>query len=156
MGNCVNKYSIQNLDESKFKKFSLNGIKTNCKILSIYDGDSITIGCKVWGRYFKLKVRMFGYDSPEMKPLLNKPHREKEIQKAKEAKLFLQNQCNNKKLLIEFLEFDKYGRALGKLYIVDRRFCQKRLISINKLMIDNNHGYEYYGGTKKLTKIINI
>tara|TARA_B100001093_G_scaffold331828_1_gene316850 strand:+ start:298 stop:756 length:459 start_codon:yes stop_codon:yes gene_type:complete len=151
MGNCINKYSIQNLDDEKFKKFSLNGITTKCKVLSIYDGDTITIGCKIWGKYFKIKVRMYGYDSPEMKPPKNKPGREKEIKKAKEAKQFLQDNIDKKRLIIEFLEFDKYGRALGNLYIIERRFCQKRLISINKLMIDNNHGYEYFGGTKKLT-----
>ena len=117
----------------------------------MYDGDTITIGCKVWGKYFKLKVRMFGYDSPEMKPLKIKPNRELEIKQAKLAKKFLQEQCKNKRLLIDFLEFDKYGRALGNLYVVERDLCGKRLISINNLMIDSNHGYAYYGGTKKST-----
>lgn len=149
MGNCLNLNNINNKKNENFKKFTLSGIKARCKIISIYDGDTITIGCKIWNNYFKLKVRMYGYDSPEMKPPKNKPDREIEIRKAKEAKNFLKNKVENKKLIIEFLDFDKYGRALGNLYIIEYRFCQKRLISINKLMIDNNHGYPYFGGTKK-------
>lgn len=148
MGNCFS--NIDKIDNSKFNKFSLNGITTKCKILSIYDGDTITIGCKVWHNYFKIKVRMYGYDSPEMKPPRNKPGRDLEIEKAKKAKKFLNEITKNKNLKIEFLDFDKYGRALGNLYIIQKINCVKsKDVLVNKIMIDNNHGYPYFGGTKK-------
>ena len=93
---------------------------------------------------------MYGYDSPEMKPPRNKPGRNLEIEKAKKAKKFLNEITKNKNLKIEFLDFDKYGRALGNLYIIQKINCVKsKDVLVNKIMIDNNHGYPYFGGTKK-------
>ena len=83
MGNCIAGNSIQKKDDKIFQKFTLKGIKTYCKVLSIYDGDTITIGCKVWGKYFKLKIRMFGYDSPEMKPPKRSTENKKSIRQKK-------------------------------------------------------------------------
>ena len=37
--------------------------------------------------------------------------------------------------------FDKYGRLLGTLI--------SNNLNINKHMVDNGHGYEYFGGTKQ-------
>jgi len=41
-----------------------------CKVLSCYDGDTITIAVKLEDEIFKTKVRMFGYDLPKIKPYL--------------------------------------------------------------------------------------
>ena len=41
--------------------------------------------------------------------------------------------------------FDKYGRLLGELFV-----NQEDEISVNQQMIDNNYGYVYHGGTKKV------
>ena len=40
--------------------------------------------------------------------------------------------------------FDKYGRLLGEIYV-----NKDDTESVNKLMVKNEYGYEYHGGTKK-------
>ena len=86
MGNFFNKKNFKGINEESFKTFSLEGLNTYCCILSIYDGDTCTIGFKWKGELFKTKIRMLGYDSPEMKPRLNVENREQEIQAAHRAK----------------------------------------------------------------------
>ena len=39
------------------------------------------------------------------------------------------------------MKFDKYGRILVKVY--------KNNVDINQWMIDQGHGYPYYGGKKE-------
>ena len=88
---------------------------------------------------------MYGYDSPEMKPRLNIPNRNQEIENAKAAKKYLSNIVLNTIIEFESMGFDKYGRLLGKIYKLS--YCSKE--DINQLMIDQGYGYAYYGGTKK-------
>ena len=149
MGNILNRIYIDKLNKDSFKKFTLKNIKVPCKIINIYDGDTLTIGCRIWNNNFKIKVRMYGYDSPELRPKLNILNRISIIEKAIDAKNFLANICHNKKLFVEFLDMDKYGRPLANIYIIKRIFCSKTLISVNDEMIKNGHGYSYFGGKKK-------
>ena len=115
--------------------------KYNAKVVDVYDGDTITItilnNCSIQ----KHKLRMLGYDSPEMKPRLNIPNRAEEIKKANEAKFFLSELILNKLVLADITGFDKYGRLLGTIIFNN--------ININNVMLEKGHGYEYYGGTKK-------
>ena len=151
MGNFLNKTSFNHINEDSFKTFSLEGLNTYCRILSIYDGDTCTIGFKWKGEYFKTKVRMLGYDSPEMKPRLNVENRDQEIEAAHKAKEFLDTSTKDKVLWIEFKKFDKYGRPLAILYTEDSWCmcpCTRTRLNINDLMIEKGHGYAYEGGTK--------
>jgi len=84
---------------------------------------------------------MCGYDSPEMKPLKTHPHREVEVAKAKEARQALIDQTVGYNLFIRIRGFDKYGRLLGDLY--------NGRTHVNRFMIENGYGYEYYGGKKR-------
>lgn len=117
-----------------------------CKVVDVYDGDTVTIVIYNKFGFEKHKLRMYGYDSPEIKPKLNLPNREQEIEKAKKAKKYLSDLVLNKIFKFESMGYDKYGRLLGKLYIIN--LCSDN-IEINQLMIDSNYGYPYYGGTKK-------
>ena len=117
----------------------------NCKVVDVYDGDTVTIVLFNKLSFEKHKLRMYGYDSPEMKPKLDLPNRDQEISKAKQAKKYLSDLVLNKILKFESMGYDKYGRLLGKLYIVNN--CSKQ--EINQLMIDLGHGYPYYGGSKQ-------
>tara|TARA_Y100000389_G_scaffold27418_1_gene23521 strand:- start:2938 stop:3390 length:453 start_codon:yes stop_codon:yes gene_type:complete len=121
--------------------WSLAGKKLKCKPVHIYDGDTIHVIIILNNKPCKWKVRMLGYDSPEMKPLKSKENREDEIKRAKEARDALKSLIFNKVVEIEFGEFDKYGRPLGTI-------CANK-ININEWMIKNNHGYPYNGGTKR-------
>lgn len=115
-----------------------------CKVVDVYDGDTVTIVLYNKFSYEKHKLRMYGYDSPEMKPRLDKENRDDEIRKAKLAKEFLTDLLLNKIVEFESMGYDKYGRLLGKLYIIN--YCDKQ--EVNMLMIDKGHGYAYFGGTK--------
>tara|TARA_B110000046_G_C12760347_1_gene300608 strand:+ start:256 stop:597 length:342 start_codon:yes stop_codon:yes gene_type:complete len=110
-------------------------------VVDVYDGDTVTIVLYNKFGYEKHKLRMFGYDSPEMKPRLNIANRDIEIKKAKKAKLYLSNIVLNKIVTFESMGYDKYGRLLGKLFYNGTE--------LNKLMIQKGHGYQYYGGTKR-------
>ena len=95
---------------------------------------------------------MYGYDSPEMKPKLDLENREEEIRKAHEAKNYLISLIGEKKIVwIKFMKFDKYGRALANLYKINTGCCISKDLnkSINDIMIEEGHGYAYFGGTKK-------
>jgi len=157
MGNFFNKKRLTSINNDSFKTFSLKGLNTYCRILSIYDGDTCTIGFKWKGEFFKTKVRMLGYDSPEMKPRKNVEKRDEEIAAAHRAKEFLDNSTKDKVLWIEFKEFDKYGRPLATLYTENSSICclfSKTRVNINELMVQTGHGYPYDGGTK--TKFVNL
>ena len=87
---------------------------------------------------------MFGYDSPEMKPLLKTPDRESIIVRAREAKgalefLLAKNGFN---AYADMYGFDKYGRILVRLHLPDGTH-------VNQWMIDHGHGVPYDGGTKQ-------
>ena len=45
--------------------------KYNAKVVDVYDGDTITVSIINNCTIQKHKLRMLGYDSPEMKPRLN-------------------------------------------------------------------------------------
>lgn len=131
----------------KTNNIALYKLKGNfrCKVVDVYDGDTVTIVLYNKLGYEKHKLRMYGYDSPEMKPRLNSPNREEEIKKAKDAKQYLSNLVLNKIVKFESMGYDKYGRLLGKLYLLN--LCSEQ--ELNQLMIDLGHGYPYFGGTKK-------
>ena len=157
MGNLFIKKSFSGINDGSFKNYSLEGLNTYCCILSIYDGDTCTVGFKWKGELFKTKVRMLGYDSPEMKPRKNVEKRDEEIAAAHRAKDFLNNSTKDKLLWIEFEKFDKYGRPLATLYTEHSPKCcffSKTRVNINELMIQKGHGYPYDGGTK--TKFVNL
>lgn len=158
------KYKIDsNFNFKLVKKFNLEGIKGNFYVKSVYDGDTITVlvpmKISIYSNIsndfidptnlndkttcnYEIKLRLFGIDTPELKPLKNLPNREDQIKKAYKAKEFLENLILNKVIQIEFLSNDKYGRALGIVYIKD--------ININKLMVEQGYAKEYDGGTKDI------
>lgn len=138
---------LMEFDFKSVNLFSYNDVKTVCRVVDVYDGDTCTIIFSYKNEIIKYKVRCMGYDSPEMKPSLKKENRDEEKEKAKIAKEFFKTLVNYEKglIYIHIHNFDKYGRLLGTFY-KDNTFSGK---SINQIMIENGHGYEYYGGTKK-------
>lgn len=145
--------------DENYKLFSLNGITTFAKILSNYDGDTADCLLIHNNNLMRFKVRFYGYDSPEMKPALNIKDRDEIKKKAIDAKKRLWKLCSglddlnekyhNKLIKIVCDDFDKYGRLLITAYDTDTDENIEFDNSINKKMIDEGHGYSYYGGTKK-------
>jgi endonuclease YncB( thermonuclease family) len=146
-------------DEDKYKIFSLKGITTYGKIISNYDGDTADCILIYKNNLLRFKVRFYGYDSPEMKPSLNIKDRDEIKKKAIEAKKKLWNLCSgldditekyHKKIIkIVCDDFDKYGRLLITAYDFDYNDILDFNYSINNIMIEEGHGYSYFGGTKK-------
>jgi endonuclease YncB( thermonuclease family) len=118
------------------------GIPTN-----IYDGDTFSLIFEYNGETIKYRCRCFGYDSPEMKPSLQNPNRDKEKDLAKLAKTrFTQLLTKNSNGLIRVkcYKFDKYGRILVDIWNdVDEK-------SVNDIMVEEGHGKKYDGGKKEL------
>ena len=48
-------------------------------------------------------------------------------------------------------EWDKYGRLLGTIFIIERKclICKNK-INVNQLMIQAGHAKSYDGGTKEV------
>lgn len=116
--------------------FSLNGLTKTAKVVKVYDGDTITVIFQHKDEYNKWNCRIYGIDTAEIK---TKNPEEKKAGLA--AKDFLKNIILEKIVTIECLDFDKYGRLLINLFYNDK--------NIMKLMIENNYGKSYFGGTKE-------
>jgi endonuclease YncB( thermonuclease family) len=137
--------------------FDLGNNLLPAKVLSIYDGDTCVLAIEWRGLIGKIRVRMNGYDSPEIKPSINLENREEIKKKAIEAREFLKSLINkeeNQIIWMQFNGFDKYGRVLATLYTSNENNINNdnnnnnEKKSVNQLMIKNGFGYEYSGGKK--------
>ncbi len=148
MGNCIMQtiylHQLQRANVDDIPIYTMAGIKTYARVVDVYDGDTITIVMKHNKKLCKFKVRMHGYDAPEMKPSLSNTNREREKEAALHAKNKLSTLILNKIVILECLQFDKYGRLLGNIYTMEN-------LNINDYMIKNVLGcYVYNGGAKKI------
>jgi len=149
--------TLMNSSINSFPVFSLKGYITFAKVLENYDGDTADIFINYNGTFMRLKARFYGYDSPEMKPSMNIPNRDEIKKKAIEAKRRLWELCSglpkldekiHKKLIkVVCDDFDKYGRILITAF--EKKEDEGFELSINKKMINEGHGYAYYGGHKE-------
>mgnify|MGYP001211609329 CR=1 FL=1 len=138
--NCLDEY-----EDKDVKLFSFDGYKCQVKIVDVYDGDTFTGIFQYKNDILKYKFRCYGYDSPEMKPLKSIANREEIKKKAKESRLkFIEiTNCERSFVIVEFGQFDKYGRILAKVYNKENN------VYINDVMIKEGYAVEYYGKTKK-------
>lgn len=125
--------------------YTLDGTKTIGKFCDNYDGDTCHMLLVINGTIQKHVIRMMGYDSPEIKPAISDPKRDEKKVLAKAAKDRLAVLCKDRVLYVHCQGNDKYGRQLATLY-TDSSYSGK---SINQIMIDEGHGYAYFGGTKQ-------
>ena len=154
MGGILIKQKLLKCTNENTEFYKFNNKKFYCKVIDIYDWDTITIAIRLNKKIYKHKVRMFGYDSPEMRPLKNNVDRDIIIAKAKKAKKVLSELIMDKIVVIHIQKgtWDKYGRLLGVIYIKVIQGVGLRAynLNVNKYMIDNNYGYIYYGGAKRV------
>lgn len=137
--------------------FSLNDKKTWARVVSIYDGDTLTAVIPVLGSFFKFKIRLQGIDTCEMKSAtefakdmaLKARNRLVEVitgtstpfKTKKDIEKYLDsNVCL---VWLHCLEMDKYGRVLANVYRTQDE------MSINQLLLDEKLAYSYNGDTKK-------
>lgn len=130
--------------------FSFNELVTHGKLLKNYDGDTGDLAIIAEdGKLLCLRVRMMGYDSPEIRPPVDTPNRVVIQEQALCAKDRLKELCSsssNGVLRVVCGNFDKYGRVLVTLFPLDVMNCSKFEDSINARMIREGHGVAYNGG----------
>lgn len=138
--------NLETLDafDKKTPTFTLKDTFKICKIVDVYDGDTIRGVFENNGVYNKWTIRMYGYDSPEIRPSRKLPNRDEIKAKARESRDYLREKVLNKTVFLHCLDFDKYGRVLANVYI-----DELGEISVNDHMVEMNYGYPYFGGTKK-------
>jgi endonuclease YncB( thermonuclease family) len=159
MGNKINKLQFNtggkrslnvNIMSQTLQKtcYKLTG-EFDCKVVDVYDGDTVTIVVCVKGGMEQHKLRMLGYDSPEIRPLKSIDNRDEHIASAKRSKAFLYDLVINKHCIFESKpgDKDKYGRLLGNLYTTKNGIKDRH---VNQIMVDSGHGYSYYGGAKRI------
>lgn len=93
------------------------------KVIDIYDGDTITVAmcihpsdCNIESVY-KFKVRMYGYNTEEIRQSKNKYNRDKIKELALYQRDWIKAQLYNIIVFMECLGNDKYGRILGKIFL---------------------------------------
>ena len=145
MGNVWLRHQLEKRTIDNTASYGFEGQQLLAKIVSVYDGDTCSAAVRINGFYQIIKVRCYGYDSPEMRPSKKDANRDAEIALAKEAKAALERMVLNKIVQLKMHGFDKYGRFLGTIYC--RRFW--RMIDVNAAMVAGGHGVPYLGGTKQ-------
>jgi endonuclease YncB( thermonuclease family) len=114
----------------------------SCKLVRVVDGDTadamIDLGFNVW---VKRRIRFYGVDTWESR---TRDLEEKKLGLAAKAyvKDLLENSDDGKFSIISH-GTGKYGRVLGELFIKGHEQ------SVNELLKEEGHAYEYTGGKKK-------
>jgi endonuclease YncB( thermonuclease family) len=153
-------YNLEKLkaaNKSNTPLFSFNGLVTFAKAVDFYDGDTFNIIISHYDSLYHFKARMYGYDSPEMKPALSLENREEIKKNAVRAKNRLTELLGSKECFKVYChEFDKYGRLLVSVISHDdaevgddSAYVYDFNKTVNAQMIKEGHGYTYYGGTKQ-------
>ena len=115
----------------------------SCKLVRVVDGDTadamIDLGFKTW---VKKRIRFYGVDTWESRTR-NLEEKKKGLAAKDYVKDLLENSDDGKFSIISY-GLGKYGRVLGELFVKGHEQ------SVNDLLIENGHAYEYEGGKKKV------
>lgn len=123
--------------------FSLNGLICKCKVIDVYDADTVTIILSFNEKLYKVKCRLLGIDSAEKRTTNND---EKKV--ALEATEWLSGLINGTEIWVKCGNWGKYGgRMLGTLYTEHKHIEINE--SINQKIIDKGYAYKYDGKKKK-------
>jgi endonuclease YncB( thermonuclease family) len=147
--------------DKKCSEYIISGLYV-CKVVDVYDGDTIKVVMflNLKKTPYLFSVRMYGYNSEEMKISTKDPNRESKKQKALEAKNKLKSLILDKIVILEVLDSkDKYGRLIGNVHskeklptdiseIIKDFKESKNYQNINTYMVENGFGKKYFGGKK--------
>jgi micrococcal nuclease len=116
--------------------FSLNGHKTQAKVVKVYDGDTIHVVFHYFDKFYKWICRISHVDTPELR---TKDLEEKK--KGYEARDKLRDLILGKTVQLTCQEFDKYGRLLVEIEVDG--------IKVDEWLISQGLAKKYEGGTKE-------
>ena len=115
----------------------------SAKLVRVVDGDTadamIDLGFNTW---VKKRIRFFGVDTWESRTR-NLEEKKKGLAAKEYVKDLLKN-SDEGKFLLKSHGVGKYGRVLGELFVKGNEK------SVNELLKDNGHAYEYHGEKKKI------
>ena len=115
----------------------------SCILDRVVDGDTadamIDLGFNVW---VKERIRFYGVDTWESRTR-NLEEKKKGLVAKEFTKDLLEN-SDNGKFVIKSHGVGKYGRVLGELFVKGHES------SVNELLKENGHAYEYHGEKKKI------
>ena len=115
----------------------------SAKLVRVVDGDTadamIDLGFNVW---VKNRIRFMGVDAWESRTR-NLEEKEKGLAAKAYVKDLLEN-SDEGKFLLKSHGVGKYGRVLGELFVKGNEK------SVNELLKENGHAYEYHGEKKKV------
>ena len=78
------------------------------KIVYVYDGDTVHACFFLENNLRRFKLRLYGINTPELRPPRDKEDREDEIERAKKARDFLKKLIDNSIVWLHLDDFDKY------------------------------------------------
>ena len=115
----------------------------SAKVVRVVDGDTadamIDLGFDTW---VKKRIRFYGVDTWE-----SRTRNLEEKKKGLAAKAYVKDLLENSdkgKFLLKSHGVGKYGRVLGELFVKGHE------TSVNELLKENGHAYEYHGEKKKV------
>ena len=115
----------------------------SAKVLRVVDGDTadamIDLGFDTW---VKKRIRFYGVDTWESRTR-NKEEKVKGLAAKAYVKDLLEN-SDEGKFVLKSYGVGKYGRVLGELFVKGNEK------SVNELLKENGHAYEYHGEKKKV------
>ena len=115
----------------------------SAKVVRVVDGDTadamIDLGFDTW---VKKRIRFYGVDTWESRTR-NLEEKKKGLAAKEYVKDLLEN-SDEGKFLLKSHGVGKYGRVLGELFVKGYES------SVNELLKDNGHAYEYHGEKKKV------
>ena len=125
------------------KKKEINKYEYVAKLDRVVDGDTcdamIDLGFNTW---VKKRIRFFGVDTWESRTR-NLEEKKKGLAAKAYVKDLLENSDEGKFSIISH-GVGKYGRVLGELFVKGHDK------SVNELLKENGHAYEYHGEKKKV------
>ena len=131
------KYKFNRLNKDKVKLFSLDGKKIYAKCVDVYDGDTVTLMLYIHKHPYKIKCRLDGIDTAELKS-----NNEREVQVAILAKELVSEKILGKTVKVHCGKWDKFGRLLGTIKL------KKEKTTLNQLLLDEKLAYKYRGNKK--------
>ena len=112
----------------------------NAKVIRVVDGDTIDAMVDLgFSTFKKVRIRMHGINAPESR---TRDLEEKKLGLAAKDRLIEMLKENEDEFILISHGVGKFGRCLGEI------FLKGHANSINKQLIWEGHGTEYFGGKR--------
>lgn len=136
---------LENCNINTVPEFEFNNAITKIvKVIDVYDGDTITVAMCIHPSdcvtelVYKFKVRMYGYNTEELRQPKNEPDREEKKEWAIYQRDWVKGHLLNKIVYMECLGNDKYGRLLGKIF-----FDKEKTKCLNDMIVSQGVAPRY-------------